>query len=228
VELKDFVADALFQILEGVRVAASRQEIVGSVSPGFREKGQDIDWEKHVKTVDFDVAVTITNKQGGDVEAGGKVLSILNLKAKGEISREHNLVNKIKFSVPVIYPTKVFEKNLSLTVAQPTDPTTPWPRFCVRAHQETPRPIPAPGRPRQQVKPRPGHVSTLATARGFGSDFAGLSKLALMRLARGSRARAETQYLGTALQNSPYGVGVPPKVSQIERQSATVELRTAG
>jgi hypothetical protein len=125
VELKDFVADPLFQILEGVRVAASRQEIVGSVSRGFREKGQDIDWEKHVKTVDFDVAVTITNKQGGDVEAGGKVLSILNLKAKGEISREHNLVNKIKFSVPVIYPTKVFEKNLSPTVGQPTDPATP-------------------------------------------------------------------------------------------------------
>jgi hypothetical protein len=120
-DLKDFVADALFQILEGVKEAASRQEVIGSVSPGFKATGQDIDWEKYVRNVDFDIAVTITNKKGGDVEAGGKVLSVLNLKAKGDVSREESRVNKIKFSVPVIYPTKVFEKNLSLSTAPLAD-----------------------------------------------------------------------------------------------------------
>jgi hypothetical protein len=42
------------------------------------------------------------------------------------------------------------------------------------------------------------------------------------------RASARTQHLGKALEHSLYGVGVPTKVPQIERQSVTVELRPTG
>ena len=49
-------------------------------------------------------------------------------------------------------------------------------------------------------------------------------------LGRGSIAERHrrTQHLGKALQHRLYGLGVIPKVPQIERQSMTVELRTTG
>jgi hypothetical protein len=111
VELKDFVADALFQILEGVREACSRNTI-GTTSPAFKIGDQDVEWNKYVKDVEFDIAVEITNKITGSGNVGGKVITILNLDAKGEVSHASSKLNKIKFAVPILYPAKVIAINI--------------------------------------------------------------------------------------------------------------------
>ncbi len=121
-ELKDFVADALSQIMAGVKDAASREGMVGTVSPAFKArptdaaapdaaKQRDVDWEKYVHNVEFDIAVTITNKITGGGKAGVHILSVINFGAEGTTSRENIVVNKIKFAVPVIYPANVRENN---------------------------------------------------------------------------------------------------------------------
>ncbi len=119
-ELKDFVADALFQIMKGVKDAASREGMVGTVSPAFKvrpvdssapeaAKRRDVDWEKYIQEIEFDIAVTITDKLTGGGKAGAQILSVINLGAEGTTSRENIIVNKIKFAVPVIYPANVLE-----------------------------------------------------------------------------------------------------------------------
>jgi hypothetical protein len=105
-ELKDFVADALFQIQAGVEEAC-RRNTIGVTSPAFRLGGQDVNWPELVRSVEFDIAVEITNKISGRVEGGAKVLAVLNLTGKGEAFHERNDLNKVKFAVPIIYPANV-------------------------------------------------------------------------------------------------------------------------
>ena len=99
-ELKEFIAETLVQIQEGVQDAikrrASEESSAGVINPVF---GIDMDaaGDTHVQKVEFDVAVTVTEKSGGGGKAGIKVFSI---ELGGELSKgaEQSTASRVKFA----------------------------------------------------------------------------------------------------------------------------------
>ena len=111
-ELKDFIAQTISQVMEGVKEAQKLAEKVGgAVNP----KGQlyltaesapfqDKETTRIGDFIHFDVAVEVTE---GKTESGGAKLSIPTLGGfGGELSgkMENRLINRVNFRLPVIYP----------------------------------------------------------------------------------------------------------------------------
>lgn len=114
-ELKEFVSEALIQIVEGIETAQDRvTESNAEISPqysncqiGMMEKNKILVSSKGavIQHVDFDVAVSATEGTGS--KAGVGVLAgAFNLGASGSSNQESQTASRIKFSVPVTLPTK--------------------------------------------------------------------------------------------------------------------------
>ena len=101
-DLKDFVADVISQIQDGVTEAIRRHDergTVGRINPKF---SQD-DWKDLVQKIDFDIAITTSGKISG--EGGGRVqVYFFNAGAKQSKSHESSMTNRIKFTIPVSLP----------------------------------------------------------------------------------------------------------------------------
>jgi hypothetical protein len=69
-----------------------------------------IDWTKLIEKVEFDVAVTESSASEASGEGGLEILSIAKLGAKGTTKIEQSAVNRIKFSVPILFPAEVTHK----------------------------------------------------------------------------------------------------------------------
>jgi hypothetical protein len=114
-DVKDFVASTILQIMEGV---ASTQEAAralgGYVNPtastfvqaggkhiGVTATGQAI------YPIEFDIAVVVSGE--GQVEAGGKlqVASIISIGGKGKSTDKQETTSRVKFSVSVTMPVDV-------------------------------------------------------------------------------------------------------------------------
>lgn len=108
-ELKEFISETLVQIQEGVQDAIQRRSAVSSsagvINPVF---GIDMDAASpdHIQKVEFDVAVTVTDKVSGSGKAGIKVFSI-ELGGEAGKSAEQSTVSRIKFVVPIISPVQL-------------------------------------------------------------------------------------------------------------------------
>lgn len=114
-DVKDFVASTILQIMEGV---ASTQEAArtlgGYVNPtakSFVQVGG-----KHIGVtatgqaiypIDFDIAVVVSGE--GQTEAGAKlqVASIISIGAKGKSTDKEETTSRVKFSVSVTMPVDV-------------------------------------------------------------------------------------------------------------------------
>ena len=112
-DLKDFVRETLSQIFEGVRDAQqAAQESGGFVNPylltlhreftiGEMPKGAG----ERVSLVEFDVALTITEKKGS---AGGLgvIAGPIALGSKGQSHHDEGSITRVSFSVPIQLPTQ--------------------------------------------------------------------------------------------------------------------------
>jgi hypothetical protein len=118
VTLKEFVRDAISDIMNGVMEAQNQnrfeegtprnaqptivpnvKNIEGSKKPEFdSQSGRPIDY------VDFDVAVTIVDKTESAGEAGIAVAG-LKVGGKGGESTEQSSISRVKFRLPVAWPT---------------------------------------------------------------------------------------------------------------------------
>ena len=112
VELKEFISQALANVVQGVLDA---QQVLGangkyinpelSTQQGTHEKhGKLVSIQGQlVQTVEFDVAVTAT--EGTGTKGGiGVVAGIFALGSQGQSSEEVSAVSRIKFSVPITLP----------------------------------------------------------------------------------------------------------------------------
>lgn len=117
-ELKDFVKNTLIQIVDGVIEAERELEQKGAtVNPvgGYFDQKQvgGRTWsfkDGITEVVDFDVALTNSEKEGSSAGIG-VLLGSINLGAKGASEETITSVTRIKFSVPVLLPKgKVLEK----------------------------------------------------------------------------------------------------------------------
>lgn len=114
-KLRDFVADALMEISHGVQTAIERRDkegLVGRISPVFGgPSAPAIDWTKLVEKVEFDLAVTETSSNEASGEGGLQILTVAKLGAKGITKVEQSALNRIKFSVSVLFPAQITHPN---------------------------------------------------------------------------------------------------------------------
>jgi hypothetical protein len=106
-DLKTFVKTTLLEIAEGIKDA---QDVVGTRAGNAKinpetHYGQD---KGHGKStpVDFDVALTVSDKSEGEVHGGLKVAGIgIGGKKAGESTQE--VVSRIRFSVQLAQPAMI-------------------------------------------------------------------------------------------------------------------------
>jgi len=112
-ELKDFVSEALTQIIEGVHDAKEKVKdkgaeinphLIGGIDLVARHGGGIETSSGNVAhIVEFDIAVTIVEGKG--TKGGiGIVTGAINLGSSGQSSTENSSISKIKFNVPLALP----------------------------------------------------------------------------------------------------------------------------
>ena len=112
-ELKDFIAQTLVQIINGI---SSAQDTLGSekeyINPHHVQSGDSqkngvlfaYDWAP-IENVEFDVAITASDTADVGTRIG-VTSGIINARLGGKGEQSTELVNRIKFSVPICYPRK--------------------------------------------------------------------------------------------------------------------------
>jgi hypothetical protein len=99
VNLKEFVAETLQQIMEGVTLAKSqdgRVAVVPEITSSLGGSMSVISPPRPVYTVEFDVAVTVSKKLEGELKGH---LAVVGGSASDV--REDSKVSRVKFSVPL-------------------------------------------------------------------------------------------------------------------------------
>lgn len=117
-DLREFVAETLIQIVQGVSDAQVEQERLGAnINPrilgspehfaklGFLETG-----DSPAQVVQFDVALTVKDATG--TKGGiGVVSGIFNLGSSGQSQTENLAVSRVKFSVPLTLRREMIVRN---------------------------------------------------------------------------------------------------------------------
>jgi hypothetical protein len=100
-ELREFITATLTEIQLGVQNAidsAAKSHTKGAINPCW-----GVPQSKHIEKVQFDIAVTVSDKREGSAEAGIKVVGI-SLGGDKSKSSETSHVSRIQFSIPIIPP----------------------------------------------------------------------------------------------------------------------------
>ena len=112
-ELKEFITESLVQIQEGVQDAINRRasltDAAGVINPVWGTSGDDISF-RDMQKVEFDVAVTATDRTAGGGKAGLRIFSA-EVGADASKSVENSTVSRIKFTVPFIPPVQIVRRS---------------------------------------------------------------------------------------------------------------------
>lgn len=118
-DLKDFIANSLTQIAEGILAASEAlANTDAEVNPtnlathsnnaqgfGRTEGPEDVKRGRLVERVTFDVAVTTEGETKGN--AGLKVgIASFGLNAGGELTDKTGQASRIQFAIPMVFPSK--------------------------------------------------------------------------------------------------------------------------
>jgi hypothetical protein len=110
--LKDFVAGSLTQIIEGIRKAQEEAAETGAwISPAGSSipRGTSITvintpaGDSYLQQVQFDVAVTVSDEQSAGAGGGLRVFGA-KIGAEGEVNYKNAAVSRVQFTVPVVWP----------------------------------------------------------------------------------------------------------------------------
>jgi hypothetical protein len=109
IELKDFVAVSLMQIIDGIAEAQEHAKEKGArVNPSGVKQASSGNVIMDTRAtmghlIDFDIAVSAS--ETGSVDSEGKVgISVVGARVEGAIEETMSQVSRIKFSVPVFFP----------------------------------------------------------------------------------------------------------------------------
>ena len=114
-ELKDFVAESIKQIVDGVVETQTYAATKGAqVNPTHLQpistKGatvfKDHQGSRFAQSIEFDVAITAGDESNAGVSAGVSVISFFKAGVKGEIAENNTTVSRIKFDIPVLLPNQ--------------------------------------------------------------------------------------------------------------------------
>ena len=110
--LKEFVAETLFQIIEGVKETQERVEKYGSkVNPRIATYPVNLDRQKLIvteneeiiQTIDFDVALT-AKEEAGKKGGIGIFVGSVGVGGQKQSNTENSSVSRVKFRVPITLP----------------------------------------------------------------------------------------------------------------------------
>jgi hypothetical protein len=108
-KLEDFVAETITQIINGINKTHENAKKNGAtVNPRIerRNAGETIAVSP-IHTVEFDVAVTTIEEKGA--KGGfGVFVGPMGIGSQGKSELSNTSMSRIKFSVPVIFPTQDF------------------------------------------------------------------------------------------------------------------------
>ncbi|MCP1338971.1 hypothetical protein NJR55_05130 [Idiomarina sp. M1R2S28] len=114
--LKDFVSESIFEIVDGIveaqgRLSSDDAKIVPDVQNVFTESQTGgtnlaIGWDKSgnlIHSIEFDVAVTAA--EGTESRGGiGVVAGVFALGAQGKSQENSQSMSRLKFRVPISFP----------------------------------------------------------------------------------------------------------------------------
>lgn len=103
--LQEFVSETLVQITSGVAEARKQQEGVGVYTqiPDDHTRSLVTVTGRAAFMVEFDVAVTATDKSQAGGKAGISVVQVFNAGGERTQTTEHSSVSRVKFAVPIDY-----------------------------------------------------------------------------------------------------------------------------
>ncbi|MFB6453737.1 hypothetical protein ACE38W_00575 [Chitinophaga sp. Hz27] len=102
-DVKDFVKASLLEIFQGI--AEAQKEIREKNHPGSIN---NTDYTtRQSNNIEFDIAVTVSNSDKKEVDGKLSIASIFMAGGSLEKASDHNVVSRIKFSIPVTYPQTI-------------------------------------------------------------------------------------------------------------------------
>jgi len=111
-DLKEFVASSLTQIIEGIREAQQRGAASGAwVSPAGSEIPTRAgartmvtpDGLSYLHDVEFDVAISVSDEQKAGAGAGIQIFGA-KIGGDGSVAYQNAAVSRIQFTIPVVWP----------------------------------------------------------------------------------------------------------------------------
>lgn len=117
-ELKEFVKEAIVQVVEGIdeanAVLSEKTAFVASANIQTNKTYQstvDKDGRHHYVTdMEFDVAINAQNSETKEGRGRVEILTVLNIGGKGSCENTTSSTSRIKFSLPLALPTEPKEK----------------------------------------------------------------------------------------------------------------------
>lgn len=113
-ELKEFIAETLSNIILGVKEAQDKLEIAGAaINPRIWQYEKNFDRpllnsERHVEFIEFEVGLKLEEKEGS--KASISIFSGILGGVEGNSSEINQSVNRIKFRIPMAYPQQEIKK----------------------------------------------------------------------------------------------------------------------
>ena len=103
-ELKEFIAQALCDIVAGVKEAQSKTD-KGTIVPAVRNSNKAVEMKiSSLTTVDFEVTVNTVKRAGSEAKLN-VVAAFVGGSVKGESASSDGHAAKLSFRVPVNLPT---------------------------------------------------------------------------------------------------------------------------
>ena len=112
-KLEDFVAETINQIISGInKTHNNAKENGATVNPKLESRTRTlstgetkVEARSPIHTVEFDVAVTTMEEKG--IKGGiGVFIGPVGIGSQGKTESSNTSMSRIKFSVPVIFPTQ--------------------------------------------------------------------------------------------------------------------------
>ncbi len=104
-ELKEFVSETLSNIIQGIEKA--QKELEGkdcAINPEMYHEDKDVAKDRRkIKNIEFEVLLKLEESQGSKATIG-VFAGFIGGGAQGQSGEITQSLNKIKFSVPVVYP----------------------------------------------------------------------------------------------------------------------------
>ena len=102
-DLETFIAEALRQIVKGVRQAQQHGDCKGAT---INSKRRNLPGSIEPAEIEFDVAVTVS--EGSERQGKGTigVASVIGVGGQVKSTTASSTVSRIKFSIPVVLPRK--------------------------------------------------------------------------------------------------------------------------
>lgn len=118
-EIKDFIKEAMLQIVEGVIEVNDALKEKGAYIPSKQVAGEGVNFKveqddttRNIVKVEFDIAVTVSSQDTNQVGAKLSVASWFGVGATSEGSTANQTISRIKYTLPLALPDDDVPKHI--------------------------------------------------------------------------------------------------------------------